>query len=407
MNLLLCSMAISAIAAEYEQTLRPDAGAAEGQNRFMFVGGDQANEFAQRMKERLSDPEQRAALRAEQRAALMSQNAGVGRLVGLDPAMEQKLIELLTDQQMERLDQMHMQSTSALPDLQKDADAATQRMNTLRDLLGEEKLDRFQDFEMNQSGRYWVSRLSARLPPPDRLQPDQEDRLTALKQAQFDAVSDGVGSWRTFRRTAGQAISMEDLQRDSQRQTLIANENSWRKRQVENRVLERKAATFLTATQLAELSRYQAEEQDNVRRFVESARAAAGLDPKIPEKTEFVQKMPKRVDARVQVEVKLTVNRESTSVTRTVSSGESFTFEAPQGLIVEATPTMYDDDYIDVHLKYYEDGTTGRRRLRGGSISTVQARQPDGSFTNGGGGGTVITGHKGYAIETSISARAL
>jgi hypothetical protein len=94
-------------------------------------------------------------------------------------------------------------------------------------------------------------------------------------------------------------------------------------------------------------------------------------------------------------------------VTRTVRNGESFTFEAAQGLIVEATPTMYDDDWIDVHLKYYEEGATGRRRLSGGSISTVQARQSDGSLTTGGGGGTVIAGRKGYAVETTINAKVL
>ncbi len=65
------------------------------------------------------------ALRAEQRAAVVSQNAGVGRLVGLDPATEQKLIELLTDQQMERLDQMHVQPRPSFSDLQKYADETT------------------------------------------------------------------------------------------------------------------------------------------------------------------------------------------------------------------------------------------------------------------------------------------
>jgi hypothetical protein len=68
---------------------------------------------------------------------------------------------------------------------------------------------------------------------------------------------------------------------------------------------------------------------------------------------------------------------------------------------------MYDDDWIDVHLAYYEEGTTGQRRLSGGSISTVQARTTDGSLITGGSGGTVITGRKGYLVETNINARLL
>jgi hypothetical protein len=446
MNLLLCAVAMPAISAQSEQTTQPsavspppaathapfadvqhssstvfqavdpststgeaapDEQGGKVQNRVMLVTGEKANEVAQQWRERLEDPKQRVALRAEQRAAVVAQNAGVGRLVGLDPATEQKLIELLTDQQMERLTQMHAQPRPNLTDLQKYADETTQRMDALRDLLGEEKLDRFQAFEMSQSGRYWVGQLSARLAPADKLQPDQEDRLTALKQEQFQMSSAAIGSLRAFRRPPGQPISFEDMQRDSQRQALIANENSWRTRQVEHRALERKAAAFLTSTQLAELSKYQAQEQDNLRRFIESARAEAGMDPNIPEKPEVVEETPKLIEAQVQVAVNLTVNREPTSVTRTVSNGESFTFEAAQGLIVEATPMMYDAEWIDVHLKYYEESTTGRRRLSGGSISTTHVRQSDGSLATGGGSGTVITGRKGYAVETTVSAKVM
>ena len=439
MNVFLCSLAIPAIAAPPEQTSQPGAEppppvatdapftiiqrgtnvfrpveptpaeqGAKMRNRIEFVTGDQANERAQRMRERLGDPEQRVALRAEQRAAVAAQNTGVGRLVGLDPVMEQQLIELLTDQQMEQLQRVHLQPGPNFPDLQQAADEITQRMNALRALLGDEKLERFQDFETSRSGRYWVSRLSERLAPADQLQPDQVDRLTALKHEQFERASVANAPWRSLRPPRDQPISFEDLRRDSQRQTRVANENAWRRRHVENRALEQQAASFLTSAQLAELSRYQAEEQDDLRRYLESARAQAGLDPTIPEQPEVVEEAPKLIDARVQVEVSLIVNREPTKVMRTVRTGESFTFEAAQGLIVEATPMMYDHDWIYVQLKYYEDGATGRRRLSGGSISTSPARPSAGSPGAGGGSsGTVITGRKGYAVETSIDARVL
>jgi len=443
MNLLLCSVAIPAIGAQSEQTSQssavppppaathapfvdvqhaasnvfqqadpdavnggsaPDEQGEQGQNRLKFVTGEQMNELAQRFKERLTDPAQRVALRAEQRAALVSQNTSVGRLVGLDPVMEQKLIELLTDEQMERLDQMYVQRLIST-DLQKIADEMTQRMTALRDLLGDEKLERFQDFESKQSGRHWVTRLSAGLAPADKLQPDQEDRLTALKQEQFRMSA--LGPWRAFRHPIGPLLSFEDMQRDSQRQTLLANEESWRRRQVEHRALEQEAATFLTSTQLAALTRYQALEQDNLRRYVEFARAEAGMDPQIPDTPEEVEEIPQPIEAQLQVEVRLTVNRELTTVTRTVRSGESFTFRAAQGLIVEATLILYEDDWIDVHLNYSEEGTTGQRRLPGSMISTAQARQPDGAPGVVDGGGTVVSGRKGYAIESTVIAQVL
>lgn len=440
MTFLLCSVAIPAIAAQSEspwssavpppstathapltpvqhgslnaiQDVSPSPATEEGEvrveNRLRFVTGEEANEYSRQFKERLTDPEQRKALRAEQRAAVVSQNVGVGRLVGLDSAMEQKLIELLTDQQMERLEQMHMQPRANMPSLQKFADEMTQRMNALSDLLGEERLARFREYEMSQSGRYWVNQLSARLAPADALQPDQVDRLTALKQEQFDMTSASIGSWRAFRRDSSQMNSIEDMQRGVQQQARIANENSWRRRQIEHRAIEEKAAAFLSTTQLAELAKYQAQEQDNLRRSVESARAEAGLDPKIPEQPEQAEQAPRPIEAQVQIELKLSVNQEPTTLTRTVRSGESFTFEAAQGLIVEATPTMYDDHWVDVHLRYYEETPTGRRRLAGGSISTTQAQPSDSSLAPGGGGGTVISGRKGYAVETTINAKLL
>ncbi|MDY6947034.1 MAG: hypothetical protein SXG53_15070 [Pseudomonadota bacterium] len=375
------------------------------QNKLRFFSLDNANEFSRRLQERLADPEQRVALRAEQRAALLAQNSGVGRVVGLDPSLEQQLIELLTDLQMEQLEQSLARPDVA--DLQHSADQVTQRMNALHELLGDDKLERFQAFEMDQSGRHWVGQLSARLAPADRLQPDQEDRLIALKQQQFWMTADELGSWRAFRRPRGQLLSLTDMQRESQRQGRLANENSWRKRQVENRAIEQKAAAFLTSTQLAELSKYHAQEQDNLRGFVESARARAGLDPRIPEQPELVEETLQLIDVEVQVEVNLSVNREPRTVTRKVRNGSSFTFEAAPGLVVEARPMMYELDWIDVHLKFYEEGAAGRRRLSGGLISNAQMRQSDGSLAAGGSGGTVIAGRKGYAVESSINAKVL
>lgn len=376
---------------EQRATLRP---------RSLFVTSSGASEFAQRTKERLADPEQRVALRAEQRAAVVAQNAGVGRIVGLDSAAEQKLIELLTDQQMESLEQTLARPRTAVPDLQEPADQITQRLNALRDLLGDEKLERFQEFESGRTGRHWVSQLGARLAPADQLQPDQEDRLTALKQEQFQIPSASRQSSRVINLSFGQP-------HDSRRHARIVNENSWRKRQVEIPALEQKAAAFLTAAQLAELSKLHAQEHDSLRRSVEAMRAEAGLDPKIPEQPEQMEETPKPIEAQLQVEVSLTVNREPTRVTSIVRSGESFTFEAAQGLIVEATPTMYDDDRIDVYLNYYEDGTKGRRRLPGSSSSISQARQSGGSPATGGSTGTVVTGRKGYAVQMTVNAKAM
>lgn len=117
-----------------------------------FDTSDPRNEFARRLKERLEDPEERVVLRAEQRVAIASQNAGFAKQVGLDLATEQKLIELLTDQQMETFEQMYRQAPRE-PHLQQSADETTRQMDQLRDLLGDENLERFQKFQLNQTAR--------------------------------------------------------------------------------------------------------------------------------------------------------------------------------------------------------------------------------------------------------------
>lgn len=332
-----------------------------------------------------------------------AQKAYLGRVLRLDPGTQQKLIELLTDQQMERFDQMHKRTSLGGADLYKIADETTRQMNQLHDLLGDEKLERLQAFEMSQTARYWIAQFSSRLAPEDRLKPDQEDQLIALKQEQFEMPFVTNASRRKLGIAAGQRTSRQSVQRDSARM----NENSWRKRQVENPELEQKAAAFLTSTQLAELSRCHLEEQERLQRFVESARAQAGMDPKIPEQPEVVEETPTLIEAQLQVEVKLTVNRQPTTVTRTVRTGESFTFEAAQGLIVEVTPTMYEYDSIEVHTKYYERGLSGPRRLSDNGTSSVHSQQPDGSFGGGSSMGSVITGRRGYAVEAIISAKVL
>jgi hypothetical protein len=290
----------------------------------------------------------------------------------------------------------------------------TRHLEALREVLGEEGFDRFQDYTTTLGERRQVGVFSARLGAGDELRPDQEERLIALLREQTLRTIEEVRMprWTLRNLNRPEMPSREELQRESQLNTIAANEESWRRKQVTNRELEKQAAAFLTPTQLAELSKLHAQEQERLRRWTESARAQAGMDPKIPERAaaaEDVSEDPRKpIDGQVQLEIRLTVNRdEPTVVTQTVRNGEPFTFEAADGLIAEATPTLYDDHWLDVRMTYYEQGAAGKRRLQGGGGFGVRTRMPDGTASRGGGGGTVITGRKAYAIETMISATAL
>jgi hypothetical protein len=450
MTLFLASLAISASAAESRKAVPPPAAAppaaatnapptiiehsgenvfqavelnavagdteaeqGSAENRLFFVTGEKAEEASRRMRERLADPEQRTALRAEQRASVQQQHAGVGRALGLDPATEKKLIELLTDQQMSHLEQMYSGSRPDF-DSYRQAQATTQRLDALREVLGDEKFDRYQDYTTTLGERRRVSLFSERLGAGNKLRLDQEERLIALLREQnAHRMEEGRMPGWMLRGLEGRKMpSREEMQRESQLSTIAGNEESWRRNEVTNREIEQQAAEFLTPVQLSQWSKYQAQEQDRLRRWIESARAQAGLDPRIPEHAPAAataSEPPRKLfDGLVQIDLRLTVNRgEPTIVTRTVRNGESFTFEAAEGLIAEATPTLYEDHWLSVQMNYYEQDAVGKRRLHGGGSFGVQTRMPDGTPSSGGGGGTVIAGRKGYAIEAMIGATAL
>ena len=83
-----------------------ESAGVENQVIFSSDSGD-ASQSMQQMRARLADPEQRVAVRAEQRASLEELYPDVVEVLSLDSATHTKLIDLLTDQHMEMLDLMY------------------------------------------------------------------------------------------------------------------------------------------------------------------------------------------------------------------------------------------------------------------------------------------------------------
>ncbi|WP_129648072.1 coiled-coil domain-containing protein [Peristeroidobacter agariperforans] len=392
----------------------PDAQPAGGEgdaNRLEFRVGEQAKQFEARMRERMADPEQRSALRAEQQAELRKQHAAVGSVLGLDETTVDRLIERLTDRQMDQLELIYGQPENRL-DLQRQAEMTTRHMNELGELLGEQGLVRYERYAASLPERRQVEALSARFAAENELRPDQKERLIALFHERTRRSLEAMqGSRWTLRSLGpGELSSPEQMQRASQLSTIEANEQSWREREVTNREIEAQAAAFLNPGQLTELSTYQAQEQERLRRRVESMRAQAGLNPHIPERAAPASERSEPrvlVDQQVQIEIRFTVNRaEPKLVSRTVRNGEAFTFEAAEGLIIEATPRLYEDHWLDVQMTYFEQDAAGKHPLPGGDTFGVRTRSPDGQPMSGG-GGSLIKGRKGYAMNAMFSATAM
>lgn len=403
-------------AVELKPMVAEDGQAEQGSgetNQLRFVTGEEAEQHLQRIKERFADPAQRPALRAEQRAFIQEQYSHAGRVLGLDETKERELIDLLTDQQLERQEQMYKRPRVPFDSVGQ-AEETTRQMDALSKLLGEEGVEQFQAYTMTLGERRQVEMFSARLSSSNALSRDQAERLIVLLQERTRQTVESVQSSRWMMGTweRREMPSREQLQRESQLNTIATNERSWRGRRVVDREIEAKAAAFLTPAQLSELSKYHAEERERSQRWIESARAQAGLDPKIPEQpwTPAGGSEQPRVaaGAQLQIEIRLKVNRaEPVVVTQTVRNGESFTFEAAEGLTAEAKPVLYEDHWLDLAMTFYEQGVTGKHRLPGGTAFAVRTRMPDGTPSGGGGGGTVITGRKGYAIDATINATPL
>ncbi len=66
----------------------------------------------------------------------------------------------------------------------REAEETTRHLNAVGELLGEEGLDRFQDYVATLGERQQVGHFSARLGVGNELRPDQEERLIALLREQ-------------------------------------------------------------------------------------------------------------------------------------------------------------------------------------------------------------------------------
>jgi hypothetical protein len=392
-----------------------------GENQLVFSTNSAGPSAAmERMRTRLKDPEQRPALRAEQRASIQEQHPDVARVLGISPATVEKLVESLTDQQMERLDGMYSDPDRGttrpfMDSIQAQADAETRRLDTLRELLGEAGLERYQDYSTTLGERMQASRFDAHLDSSNRLQPEQKDRLIALLREQNlrereQSQRSGLSSLSFALRDM--VTPTENRQQTTLLRNIELNEAALRRMLESNRIFSERAAGFLTPAQLAVFSQVNAERANSQRQWVERTRVQAGLNPAIPESPEVVpgSSAPQRIAlaGNVKMEITLTVNRNKpTTFTHIGSNGAPVTFEAAEGLFVEATPTLFNDHWLDVQLTYYEQGPTGKRRLAAeGGFGTL-TMSPDGSPSRGGGGGTLVTGSKAYAIETTATASAL
>lgn len=385
-------------------------------NRF-FTDGSQR--FAE-MKRRLDDPVQRAQLREEQRTQLRQQHTDLAEVLEIDSATEEKLLGLLADQQFETFEHFYQQAAggrTAQPQgsleesLQKQADAETRRLDALSALIGEERLDRYQTYSVTLPARRMVTELDAKLATADKLRREQKERLILLIDEQFRQETERMSQRRRFG-SMQSFPSRDDLRRQAQLSTIASNEAILRARQELNDVFARRAAQFLAPVQLAAFEKMNADYSETLRDWILRARVEAGLNAEIP-KAPSVEPEPedpaqRPVAGNIRVEMTLAVNGgEPVTVSQVVANGGTLRVDLRDGLSVEATPTLFNNRWLEMKMSYLEERRSGKRRIGGGGSSGTSNEYRTDDVNQASLSALVNGGRKGYAIIGTATVRQL
>jgi hypothetical protein len=378
----------------------------ENQVRFEF--GSAAQQSMEQMRERLKDPQQRIVLRQERRQLVEQMHPDIEEVLGMGAATKEKLFELLTDEQMERLDAAMADRQDHRLEIQARADAETKRLASLRDLLGPDGLQEFQQYLATRGEREQVRVFDELLTAPDKLQPEQKEKLIELfaDKNRVDRDSN-LRAHRLMPPSMKLAPSADELRRDSQLRTIELNEVSLRAMEESSPLMAKRAAGFLSPIQLDVFSRMNQERAAAQRRWVEQARLQAGLPPQIPERSDIAPlawgEVRTPMTGDVTFEFTVTVNRSpAVTITHTGPNAKPILFEAGEGLWMEAMPTLFEDHWLDVHLGYYEQVNGEKRRLEEERHFGTLTRMPDGSPGGGGMSTDMVAGTKGYAVDTRV-----
>jgi hypothetical protein len=382
------------------------------ENRIFFV--QPGSQSMEEMRARLADPEQRKVMRAEHRASLEHSYADAEEELKIDAATREALIELLTDQYLKSMDAMFGDTRrEAFPSTRELAEAENKKLDQLREVLGEDGLERYQEYTTTMYERSQVREVDAHLAAADKLSPEQKTRLVKLFKERNAEALPPPGSSRMSNllrsRDPGSPTFQQDMQRESQLATIEANEQMLRLRETSNRIMTERASGFLKPAQGAALAKVNEAEMAKQRKWIEQSRVKAGLHPSISVRQHQESPPPRKAaSGEVWLDLIVRVNGgEPVHVTHTGANGETLKFQASDDLFAEAEWTLYEDNWIDVRLTFFEEGPNGLRRLPGGSgFGTM------GSFSSDTAPGdnarssssTIVTGRKAYSVELSANA---
>jgi hypothetical protein len=284
-------------------------------------------------------------------------------------------------------------------------------MEAQRAVLGDAAMERYRDYMDTLGARLQVSRFETRLAGPDKLQPEQKTKLIALMHEH-----DPLRASQPSRPRRMYGLEVGAVSRGAQGPQVFAPFHFFERMEEmlkttleKDRQLLAAAAGVLTPPQLKTLEQVRTENAATLRQHLEETRARAGASSSLSAAREAQPAEDERKalpgDIRIEVTVKVDGGK-PTVVKHTGPNGQAVELEV-DGIVVEVTPTLYEGNWLETQLAYYEQGVNGRRRIGNGSQGGMVSQNATGSLF-GGGGSTIVTGSKkAYAVETGVAAAPL
>lgn len=365
------------------------------------------------MRQRLSDPVERAKVRAGHLEYLRNFYPEAAQVLGLDAEREAKFFEVLTDQQMVHLEHFYTGDLSPQRLLSKDgrsvmqeqADEENRKKQEIRKAIGDESFARYADYMDGLTERQQIVYFEKRLEPADKLTSDQKERLTVLLRDKRDTEMARRRSESHSRLPA--AFDFSQRQMKMLEVNAQANQDHYLEMLEDTRALLAQLPAVLTPKQLEAYTQMETAKLESQKKFVRQMRTSAGMSPDFDEtKPRVLAPARKPVSGKIRLELQLTVDANSpVKAERIVENGKATdAIQGPEGLWFEATPTLYEDGWAHIEMQVYEERRGKRVRLQGGMSSGSLRRLPDGRlFPSAGAVGTVDAGHKVFVITSNTT----
>ena len=174
-----------------------------------------AGGLQQRFLAQISDPEQREELLAERKMMMRNTYPRIAQVLGLTPEEHARLIELYALQQLDMQEASSRCTLDPACDLQQlHRQLGETRTQEINNLLGAERMDKFNDYKNTMGERESVSQLRTRLPDTQRLSDDKAESLITALAEERDAIyrqlaQQGSGT-HSFGIGAGMIITSSD-----------------------------------------------------------------------------------------------------------------------------------------------------------------------------------------------------